>query len=292
MLRQPSLFLATALLATTSALCNEQPTARQIITDIQKQVGVPWRAETVDTFKAGDPDTPVTGIAVTMMATLDVLERAAAGNANLVITHEPTFYSHLDSTTALAAKNDPVLAQKEQFIQDHHMVVWRFHDHWHLRNPDGILTGMVKALGWQQFQSPTTPSLFTVPAISLEALAAELQRKLQITVLRAVGDQKLRITQIALLPGAAGAARQIELLERPDVQALVIGETQEWETVEYAADAATEHKSKGLIILSHIPSEQAGMEECTAWLKTFITTVPIQFVPARQPFWAPSLQLH
>jgi hypothetical protein len=43
-----------------------------------KNVGVPWRTDTVDTFKAGDPDTPVTGIAVTMMARLDVIERAAA----------------------------------------------------------------------------------------------------------------------------------------------------------------------------------------------------------------------
>ena len=53
-------------------------TARQVIGRIQKNVGVPWRSETVDTFKAGDPDTPVTGIATTMMATYDVLERAAA----------------------------------------------------------------------------------------------------------------------------------------------------------------------------------------------------------------------
>jgi len=38
----------------------------------------------------------VTGIAVTMMATLDVLQRAAANGQNLIITHEPTFYDHLD----------------------------------------------------------------------------------------------------------------------------------------------------------------------------------------------------
>ena len=47
-----------------------------MIERIKKEVGVPWRAETVDTFKAGDPNTPVTGVAVTMMATLDVLQRA------------------------------------------------------------------------------------------------------------------------------------------------------------------------------------------------------------------------
>ena len=46
-------------------------------------------------------------------------------------------------------------------------------------------------------------------------------------------------------------------------------------------------KQKFLIILGHIPSEQAGMEEGTRWLKTFVTEVPIPFIPAREPFWSP-----
>jgi hypothetical protein len=27
------------------------------------------------------------------------------------------------------------------------------------------------------------------------------------------------------------------------------------------------------------------MEECTRWLKTFVSEVPVEFVPARDPFW-------
>src|SRR5437016_12652063 len=68
----------------------QKPTANEVIEQIKAQVGVPWQEKTVDTFKAGDPQTPVTGIAVTMMATLDVLQRAAANGQNLIITHEPT----------------------------------------------------------------------------------------------------------------------------------------------------------------------------------------------------------
>lgn len=263
------------------------PTARQIIEQIRQSVGVPWTTPTVDTFKAGDPDTPVTGIAVTMMATLDVLERAAANAQNLIITHEPTFYSHLDKTDALEAQNDAVLAQKQKFIADHHLVVWRFHDHWHMRKPDGILLGMTKALGWQRYQNPTNEHLYTIPETTLDGLAADVKRKLNIVALRAVGDKQLKVTKIAFLPGAAGSAKQIQLLERDDVEALLIGETPEWETIEYAADAVTEHRPKALVILGHIPSEQAGMEECTRWLKTFIHDVPVQFVPAREPFWLP-----
>src|SRR6266481_697748 len=114
-------------------------TAREVIARIQAHVGIPWMSETVDTFKAGNPDTEVKGIAVTMMATLDVLQRAAAAGQNLIITHEPTFYNHLDKPDDLEQKeNDPVLAAKRAFIQEHGLVIWRFHDHWHRRKPDGI----------------------------------------------------------------------------------------------------------------------------------------------------------
>jgi len=55
--------------------------------------------------------------------------------------------------------------------------------------------------------------------------------------------------------------------------------------VEYAADAVTQGRKKALIVIGHIASEQAGMEECTRWLKGFVSGVPIEFVAAKQPFW-------
>ena len=68
---------------------------------------------------------------------------------------------------------------------------------------------------------------------------------------------------------------------------LVIGEAREWETVEYVADAVSARQDKALIIIGHIPSEQAGMDECAAWLRGFVPEVPVAFVPAADPFWGP-----
>src|SRR3974390_121224 len=82
-------------------------TAGEGVALIQKNVGGGGQKETVDTFKGGNAQTPVTGIAVTMMATMDVLERASAKGLNMVITHEPTFYAHLDTPEGIDAR-DPV----------------------------------------------------------------------------------------------------------------------------------------------------------------------------------------
>jgi len=281
------LFVSFFLNGFSAASAQDRPlTAREIIQRIQEHVGVPWQKETVDTFKAGDPDTKVTGIAVTMMATFDVLQRAAASHANLIITHEPTFYSHLDDLKEIPQKeNDPVLAEKLAFIKEHHLVVWRFHDHWHRRTPDGIEAGMTHALRWEAFQDKQNQYLFTIPETTLDKLAAELKAHLELHTMRVVGDPQMKITRVALSPGAAGMQREIGALENPDIQLLITGESREWETVEYAADAVSEMKNKALIVLGHIPSEQAGMEECTRWLKTFVSEVPVKFVPAAQPFW-------
>jgi putative NIF3 family GTP cyclohydrolase 1 type 2 len=281
------LFLSFLLNAFSAASAQERPlTAREVVQRIQEHVGVPWEEETVDTFKAGDPDAKVSGIAVTMMATFDVLQRAAASGANLIITHEPAFYNHLDDFAEIPQKeNDPVLAEKLSFIKEHHLVIWRFHDHWHKRTPDGIAAGMTHALGWEAFQDKQNQYFFTIPETTLDKLATFLKTRLELHTIRVVGDPHMKLARVALSPGSAGMQREIGALEKPDIQLLITGESREWETVEYAADAVSEKKNKALIILGHIPSEQAGMEECTRWLKTFVSEIPVNFVPAAQPFW-------
>jgi putative NIF3 family GTP cyclohydrolase 1 type 2 len=284
MLRIWPLIPTLLTLSLPAAAQPKQMTARELVAKIQKQVGVDWQKDTVDTFKAGNPGTPVTGVAVTMMATLDVLQRASAKGLNFIITHEPTFYAHLDKPEGIP-ESDPVWAEKRAFIEEHGLVVWRFHDHWHMRKPDGIESGMVHALGWEKFQNSANQYLFVLPETTLAGLARQVAKKLDSSVVRVVGDRNMKVTKVGFSPGAAGSQPEIGALEQDDVQVLLVGETREWETVEYAADAVSEGRKKALIVIGHIPSEQAGMEECARWLKEFVKNVPVEFVPAKQPFW-------
>lgn len=280
-----SLFLAACTFLPAQAA--KPLTAREIIAQIKQQSNVSWAGETVDTFKAGNPDTPVTGIATAMMATFDVLRRAADQNANLIITHEPTFYSHLDTTEKFEAANDPVWREKEKFIAEHHLVIWRFHDHWHAMKPDGILRGMADALQWEGNESVTDPNLFSLPRKTVRELARTIQGRIGVKTVRVVGDPELEVTHVALMPGAAGTQRHLQLLRRDDVEVLVIGEVPEWETIEYTSDAAAEGRHKALILVGHVQSEQAGMAYCAAWLKTFIREVPVSYVATHELYWQP-----
>ena len=260
-------------------------TAVDAILRIQKHYAATLPSNTVDTIKAGDPATPVTGIATTFLATMDVLREADRRGLNLVITHEPTFYNHLDETVFFV--EDPVYLEKLAFIQQHHMVVFRFHDQLHEVSPDPVVMGLVRTLGWQSYMDSGSPFHLTIPPTTLLDLSRYLATKLNAQTLRVVGNPDLPITHVALLPGAAGTQKQIMALRADNVEVLLAGEVPEWETVEYVRDASSQGRHKALILLGHAVSEEAGMKQCADDLRALFPNVKVHFVPAGQPTWNP-----
>ena len=258
-------------------------TAGAVVDRIKANISIPWRQQTVDRIVAGTADTPVTGIATTMMATFDVCKRAHEAGKNMVITHESTFFSHQDTLDQLT--NDRTYLQKRAFLDQNGMAVFHFHDHWHGRHPDGIATGMVRDLGWEKNVDADNVKMLTFPGTPLAAFAQEIQAKLGIRTMRVLGDPKLPVRRVVTSWGYLGAG--IPLISTEGVNVLVCGETREWELVEYVQDMISTGEKKALILLGHVVSEQAGMKLCAEWLRPLIPEVPIDFVAAPEPFWTP-----
>jgi putative NIF3 family GTP cyclohydrolase 1 type 2 len=262
--------------------------AKQLIERIQQRVGVPWRAQTVDTIKAGSPDTVVTGVATTMVATLDVLKRASDAKRNFIVVHEPTFYSGAeDEFHARNNPEDPLVQFKKSFIESHNLVVWRFHDHWHAQKPDGIIRGMGIALGWEKHQVPDNVRLYRLPETTLEQLAQSIKAKLKVRAIRVIGDPQTPVKSVAFNPGSTNIGLIQRTLSGNEVDVLVCGEPGEWDAGEYVRDSMIAGKKKGMIVLGHDMSEEGGMAECARWLATFITEVPVEFMQAGEAFWTP-----
>jgi putative NIF3 family GTP cyclohydrolase 1 type 2 len=259
-------------------------TARQVVERIQKTLaaaGVAWRTQTVDTFKAGNPDTAVQGIATTFMATLDSLQRAAAAGKNFVITHEPTFWNHLDKTGEFSA--DPIFKFKMAFVERHKMVVWRFHDHWHARKPDAIYVGFNRRMGWDKHLSGESLGVYRLPETTLEALARDVERKLKTRSLRIIGAPELEVSTVAI--GQHSLSGNASALQKSDV--VIVPEAREWDSAEYLRDLVDAGLKKGALIVAHEEFEEWGMEDCATWLATFIHEAPVEWIPAGEPFWIP-----
>ncbi|MEP7291707.1 MAG: Nif3-like dinuclear metal center hexameric protein [Chloroflexota bacterium] len=256
------------------------PPIQAVIDNILTAIpGAPF-AETVDVVKTGDPSQGVTGIITTFLASQAVLERAVELGANFIITHEPVFYNHLDETDWLA--DDPVYLAKRKLIDEHGLVVWRFHDYWHRHKPDGIITGVAQALGWTSYFDPANPYAVTIPMLPLSDLVAYVSDKLACPSPRVIGSPDMPCSVVSLMVGAPGGKWQITALRGVDV--LIAGEVNEWDTTEWVRDANRQGLRKALIVVGHALSEEAGMAYLVDWLSPLVPGVAITHVPSGDPF--------
>ncbi len=246
--------------------------------------GAPF-PKTVDTIKSGNPSQKVTGIITTMFATNKVIEQTISAGANFIIAHEPTFYNHLDDVTWLAG--DEVYQNKKNLLEKNKIVVWRFHDSIHAHKPDGVLMGVLQAVGWQQYYNADKPHIIILPAITLGDIINHLKDRLGIQHLKVIGDLSQKCSRIALLPGASGGMSQIGILQKEKPDVLICGEINEWETAEYVRDLRQMGTQISLIITGHAVSEEPGLEWLVTWLQPQIPGIKITHIPSYDPFeWA------
>ncbi len=257
---------------------------RELVQGLFREMRVSPRPTTVDTLKAGSHEQEVRSVAVTFMASQEALQRALELGANLVITHEPTYFNHQDDTSWLAG--DPVFEAKRRLIEDSGLAIFRIHDSIHDAAPDGILQGMLERLGWLEYQSEPGSRFVDLPATHPTAreLALELKRSLGLASVRVAGNAAATCSRVSCLFGACGLRRHQADLAQSDVQAVLCGEAQEWESYEYVRDAATQGRDKALIVLGHQASEEAGMTYVTRVLSRIAPSIPVHFVATKSSF--------
>lgn len=264
-------------------------TAGVVLEKMKRNVGMHWLSDsmktTVDNLLGGDANTPVHGIATTTMATLDVMRMAVAKGLNMIVSHETPFYKHTDETNDL--QNDATMAYKLEYMKKNQLVVLHWHDHWHHRTPDGSAYGMMKEMGWEKYVDPADVKHFTLPPQTLEQFAKMFEQKLQLHNIRVVGKPQMQVSKVYASWGYAKRELVISLLNRPDVDTLVTGESVEWEGIPYVQDMVAMGQKKALVLLGHINSENGGMRYCAEWMRGFIHEVPVGFIPAPEPFWPP-----
>jgi putative NIF3 family GTP cyclohydrolase 1 type 2 len=291
--RRQFVTLATAAPFAPTLLQSRAPIAQEIVDRIRNKIGGEWKADSVDTFKAGDPATPVKGIATTAMASMEVLKQAVKDGANFIITCEPTFYSKGDSSAPGGARRggpttpDAVFTGKSDFIKNNNLVIWRFSDHWRGRNPDPLSIALADTLGWGKLRAANDPRLITISNTTLEALVSDVKKKLNSRGgIRVVGDPSLSVRKIGLLPGTTPVQSALNLF--PLVDTIIAGEVREWETAELARDKVAAGEKKSLVLLGRVVSENPGMDECAKWLKEVAPEIRTTWIPVEDPYWRPA----
>jgi Duf34/NIF3 (NGG1p interacting factor 3) len=266
---------ATAAADSLTSLVRAQnltaPTAVEVVAQIKKHLPMTWNEKSYrDTFKAGDPNTPVVGIACCFMSTLDVLQRANAQGLNFVISHEPTFWTDPDLIEPI--KNDPLYLEKLSYIEKNKMVVWRIHDHWHRMVPDPMEHGTENLLGWADYASG--PRSFKIPPMKLQALAELVAIRLNSRSVRMLGNPDMVVELVAR--GSHTLEGNMAALAEAD--AVISSEVREWDTIEYTRDLLESGARKGLIVIAHEVGEEEGMVLFTNWMQKVTPSIRVENV--------------
>lgn len=262
--------------------------------------GVNPSVPTCDGFVCGAPDTDVTGVVTTFTVTADVLREAERKNANMIITHEPTFF--IECRGAWTQK-DAVFSELRRMVREGNFVIWRCHDMMHAAVPDDIYEGFTDAMDWRAYAQPAREKsgdlnrfeedffdYYDIPQTTLSGVAAEMKQKLGLRAVRCAGDALRPCTRVGVLVGGGslGFGRMPELplrlLQKKSLDVLVCGEIMELLLGTYMADAAALGAPGGMIVLGHERSEEWGMRAMHAWLAKELS-VPVAFVDAKEPFY-------
>lgn len=259
-------------------------TSRQVVSRIQSQLqaeGVKLAdAENAneDTFKLGDPDRPITGIATTWMDTLEVLRRAHTAGCSMVITHEPTFYNAYDSTRDL--QHDPLYRVKTEYALEHGMCIWRFHDYIHSRHPDPIFKAFNDKIGFSQRDIDKQIN-YAIEPTRLEDLVSRIEQRLETPNLRFVGDPGMQVSKLG-----QGMHFLTSIANNEAADVWLWPEPKEFNTFEYFRDARELGIPKAMIGMTHELYEEWGMlQPCVQWLARFVSEVPIVSLRTAEFYW-------
>ena len=257
--------------------------AGQLVSLIRQRLRAANRPTGNDRFIAGDPLTPVTGIATVAMATFDALKAAAAAKKNLILTADATWWAENDGLNGM--EGNETFRAKRDFIRANNLVVYRIGEHLFDARPSPIGVGMARELGWENLAADGAEAArFRLPGRNLLQLSQFLQDRLGARTLRTIGDPTMPVTNVGAIWGRATQMPAIRAL-RSDIDVLVVGYTFEWEAVLYAQDQNAIGMKKGLILLGQVPSLQGGMKYFAEWIAGQVTEVPVEHIPLVETWW-------
>jgi putative NIF3 family GTP cyclohydrolase 1 type 2 len=246
---------------------------------------VDWAA-TVDTFKAGDPEAPVRGIAVAWQSTWPALRAAHEAGCSLFVTHEPTYYVHRDDDPGPYA--DGHLEAKRAWLAETGLVVYRCHDVWDVMPEWGVRDTWARGLGLQGPPLAEDPRrYYGLYAVSrsggtLGDLARDLAGRLAELGQREVlllGDPGRPVRHLAIGTGAACRVPAMAALRGPggaSPDALLVTDDgmRFWADGSWAVD-----RGLPLLVVNHATAEEWGMRSLAAYLREQFPGVPVDHLP-------------
>jgi putative NIF3 family GTP cyclohydrolase 1 type 2 len=227
------------------------------------------KPRTVDRFIIGNPETTIKKIGTCWISDWKTCRKAVDSGVNVLITHEPTFYTHWD----LDEKEGDYLSsaeytkqlylqqveKKKKWINENGLVIIRNHDTMDKLEEKGIPFAFGNFLGFSNqdiIASKTYYNVYKVDSQSAAGFAKKIAGKLSEIGQPGVafyGDPEKTIKSVGLGTGCICDPMEFADL-KPDIAIAIDDVVRTWTQTAYASDTGNP-----LIIINHGTSEEMGM---------------------------------
>jgi putative NIF3 family GTP cyclohydrolase 1 type 2 len=233
---------------------------------------------TVDTFKSGNPDAEVSGIAVGWMSYTWALKQAVKLGCNVFVTHEPTYYDHFDNNARTF--NLPGVSDKRRFIEANELIILRCHDLWDQMPEIGIPDSWGEWLGLgRPIDGEGYYRVFDVSgktALQVAQQIAERTWPLGQEAVALIGPPNKDVTRVSIGTGAITSFFECIDNYKVDLAICTDDGIHYWRDGGYAIDM-----SIPLIVVNHAVSEEAGLMNLAKFLERRFPDIPVHHITQR-----------
>ena len=243
----------------------------------------------VDRVIIGDPATEIKKVGTAWMPYWETLKEAHAQGVNVLVVHEPTFYTHWDleaeNTDWLAAPSPgrdnylKIRDDKKKWIEDQGMVIIRCHDVLDKVKGWGIPFALGQALGFTNEDIIRSRDYYNVyktkPGKAID-IARRVAKSLSVANQPGVafyGDENYRVETIGLGTGTICDPLKFADLQ-PDIYISIEDSVRTWIQTYYATDSG-----KPLIVINHGTSEEFGTRSLSQHLNENLKDIEVIHFP-------------
>ena len=260
-------------------LSRGNPTAQDLLNYLLTLAEVP--EATVDRIIYGSPDTKIKKIGTCWISSLANLKKAYESGVNVLVTHEPTFYTHLEFDGAETQfsyvrkqKNFTkgenaylsMIEEKKSWLDDHNMTVVRCHDVMDRVQDFSMSCSLGKTLGYEEFDETVDDSMYKVYIVQPDTaynvtlnIAKRLAEFNQSGVLF-YGDENRIVRRIGI--GTGCYSDPLMAMEYSADYYLTINDSiSTWVQTSYSNDSGLP-----MGVIDHGASEEAGMRALCEYL--------------------------
>lgn len=243
----------------------------------------------VDRIVIGDPEIAVTGIGTCWLPYWDTCRQAVRDGVNLLVVHEPTFYTHWDLDekspdlfAASAAGKDAygkAVRVKKDWILTNKLVIIRCHDVLDKLGGFGIPYAFGRLLGFGGDDIIRSKPFYNVyrteprPAIEVARTIARKMADVRQPGVAFYGDKGRVVGSVGV--GTGCFCDPIEFMDlAPDLFVAIDDVVRTWTQTVYARD--TGHP---LVVVNHGATEEAGVRGLSEFLKKHYPERPVIHYP-------------